>query len=300
MKVFLTGGTGYIGSAILEVFMKNGEQVTVLTRSREKEKNLKQRGAEPHFGDLKNPEAFSQVASEHDVIIHAGSETSPESSLIDNKAVETLLTSAKSAHHPLSFIYTSGVWVLGNTGDSLVDESAPVDHPAEIVKWRVEVEKRVLSENERHLTTAVIRPGIVYGGSGGICSGFFSSALKDGRAAYVGEGKNRWSLVHRDDLAKLYYLIAKSRSSGIFHGVDGTPTRVLDMAESASLTAGKKGEVQSMPLDKAKQNMGLFADALALDQVVSTKRASKIGWNPVHRSFTDSITQLYQEYASVG
>lgn len=299
MKLFLTGGTGYVGSAILEAFLKEGDQVTVLIRNKGKEKILREKGAKVYVGDLKHPESFCEAAVQHDLFIHAGYEMSPEGSQVEKKLVETLLISAKDAAHPFSFIYTSGVWVLGNTGDHPLDESAPANHPAEIVAWRVQVEQMVLSKNEGSLAAAVIRPGIVYGGNKGICSGFFASALKEGKAVYVGDGKNRWSLVHRSDLARLYYLVAKKRASGIFHGVDGTPTSVLEMAKNASAASGRNGEVQALSLEKARETMGAFADALALDQVVSAKRSSELGWNPVFKSFTANIQQLYKEFTSV-
>ncbi len=123
----------------------------------------------------------------------------------DHAAVETLLDAARQAREG-TLVYTSGCWVLGNTGDVPADERAPTANAAELVAWRPAHERKVLDAAGDRLATAVIRPGIVYGGRGGILAGMFESAVEGGAAEFIGDGDNRWSLVHREDLAELYRL----------------------------------------------------------------------------------------------
>ncbi len=162
--------------------------------------------------------------------------------------------------------------------------------------WRPAHERLVLGSTTETLATAVIRPGMVYGGKGGLVSSLFASAVNEGVVAYVGDGRNRWSLVHRDDLAVLYRLVLERRAREVFHGVDGVPARTAELARAAAEAAGKGGATRSVPLEEARKQMGPVADALVLDQVVVTRRAGELGWKPARRSFLESARAAYLEW----
>jgi nucleoside-diphosphate-sugar epimerase len=229
MRVFVTGATGYIGSAVVKALVKAGHQVTGLVRSDEKAAELSSLGARPVSGDLKETAHYRNAAAEHDGVVHVGFDYGSEGVAADRKAVETLLEAARAGDRPRSFIYTSGVLCLGNTGDTPADESVAAN-AIPLVAWRPAHEELTLNAATDHLATAVVRPGFVYGGAKGLIAGYFGSAVGEGAAAYIGDGQNRMSLVHRDDLAELYRFVLEKRARGVFHGLDGVAPRIADLA----------------------------------------------------------------------
>ncbi|HWP34947.1 MAG TPA: NAD-dependent epimerase/dehydratase family protein, partial [Thermodesulfobacteriota bacterium] len=212
------------------------------------------------------------------------------------RAVEALLNAARASGRPRVVVYTSGVWVLGHTGDRPADETAPTDRPASLVAWRPGHERLVLEAATDALATAVIRPGLVYGGTRGLVSELFASAVRTGAARYVGDGRNRWSLVHRADLAQLYRLVLERGGRGVFHGVDGVPVRVADAARAASEAAGRGGATQSQAVEEARRELGPLVEGLLLDQVVVARRSAELGWQPTRRSFLESAAAAYAEW----
>jgi nucleoside-diphosphate-sugar epimerase len=130
--------------------------------------------------------------------------------------------------------------------------------------------------------TIVIRPALVYGRGGSIPRMLAQSARETGSARYVGDGLNRWPFVDVDDLAQLYVLaIEKAAPGSLYNAAHGPSYRVREVAEAASIGAGAKGKTQSWLLDEARKTMGAFADALVLDQQVSSEKAKKeLGWSP--------------------
>lgn len=298
MRVFITGGTGYIGSAVVQELLSAGHEVTALTRSPDRVERLERLGVEPLVGRLQEPEAYAFAAAEHDAILHCAFDYAEDGVATDRKVVEALTAAAgeaASADGPRAFVYTSGCWILGETGEEPAGEDAPVDRPAEIVAWRPAHERRALEAADDGLATAVVRPGVVYGGSGGLTARLFTSAEEEGAAAYVGTGDNHWSMVHRRDLAGLYRRVAEARAGGVFHGVDGHPLRVADAARAASEAVGAGGAVRGIPLAEAREKLGPVADALALDQRLVTRRAGELGWEPEIRSFLDGAERAYRE-----
>jgi nucleoside-diphosphate-sugar epimerase len=287
VRVFLTGGTGYVGSAVAAALVRAGHSVTALVRTSGRERALLQLGVSPVRGDLGEPASYERIAALHDAIIHAGFED-PDTDLI---ALETLIGAARTddGRH---LIYTSGVWVLGDTHSALAYENAPLRSPARVVAWRGEHEQLVLLSADEGVTPCVVRPGLVYGGTGGLVSPYFTSAAEEGAATYAGDGRNHLSLVYREDLAQLYRLVVEKRGWGIFHGVDGTPLRVLEVARAASEVAGAGGATRSIPAE------GPVAEALCLDQRVGTRRAGELGWNPRFHSFHEGVHSAFAEWSS--
>ena len=193
MRIFLTGATGYIGSAILEASLRAGHSVTALVRDPEKAEHVSLRGGHPIVGELAKPAGYVALAEEADVIVHAAYDRSKRSVDIDRRAIETLLEAAGRRFdngQAASFIYTSGVWVLGDT-DGPAAEDAPLK-PTPLVAWRPEHEQlvRTLSRGGE-VRSAIVRPGIVYGGARGIISDLLKNA-KNGLLRVVGDGSNHW------------------------------------------------------------------------------------------------------------
>ncbi|HEU0076814.1 MAG TPA: NAD-dependent epimerase/dehydratase family protein [Longimicrobiaceae bacterium] len=188
-------------------------------------------------------------------------ESGPDRLRIDRAAIEALLEVAKRDGAPRVLIYTSTTFVLGGASGP-ADENAPTDPSADYAAARVEHERIVLTASDSRLAAAVIRPGMVFGGAGGMVGALFRTARETGAAEYVGDGENRCPLVHRKDVGRLYRWVAESRGRGIFHAVDGTALRVRDIAAAASRAAGRAGDTRGVPLSEARRMLGGFADAL--------------------------------------
>ena len=198
MRVFLTGGTGYIGSAVLDALIRSGHRVTALVRDSEKAERLEARGATPVLGDLASPARFLATAAGLDAVVHTA--------LAERRAVrcsrkpflDAMLPALAAGGTPRTFVYTSGVWVLGSR-PTATDEAVSPD-PVPHVAWRAGHEAQVLAAGGPSLRTVVIRPGIVYGSGRGIVSDMLKDAL-NGLVRVIGDGQNRWPCVYDRDLA---------------------------------------------------------------------------------------------------
>jgi len=301
LRVFVTGATGYLGSAIVRELAAAGHEVTGLVRWAEQTLEVKELGGRAVVGDLRSSETFRKVAAGHDVLIHAASDpTAPE--LSDRGAIEALLWAARQHERekgepPRCVIYTSGCFSLGDTGDEGADEDSPTDRAPELVAWRSAHERLVLAAATEDVATAVVRPGMLYGGGRGLISEFFATAEAEGAAVVVGDGTNRWSLAYTGDVARLYRLIAERRARGIFHATEGVGTPVIELARAASRAAGRGGAVRTVPAEEARARLGGLADALTLDQVVrSTRSERELGWRHEHPRFVDSAEAVYREW----
>jgi len=161
MKIFLTGATGYLCSALARGFMKDGHDVLGLTRRPEKAEQLARAGMWVVHGDLRAPETWWRAARESQVLIHAGFEYGPDAWETDLTATHALVDCATAAaldSHARTLIYTSGVWVLGPRRDKPVDETAR-PAPLAAVSCRPDQERLILDAAGGAISTAVIRPG---------------------------------------------------------------------------------------------------------------------------------------------
>jgi nucleoside-diphosphate-sugar epimerase len=279
MRLFLTGATGYIGSAVADALLRAGHTVTGLVRTEGKAARIEAKGCRALRGDLRDTDRLASGARDSDGVIHTAIDWGPETAEIDLAAVEAILKALDGSGKP--FIYTSGVWVIGNTGGKVAGEMAPLNPPP-VVAWRPAVERRVLDARERKVRGVVIRPVMVYGRGGGAAGNFVNSARERGVVKFVGSGENYWSFVHVDDLADLYVLAIESAPAGeLFLASDGRFFRVREVAEAASRAAGAGGEVEAWPVEEARVAMGPIVDGLALDQkAASTKATRLLGWSP--------------------
>jgi nucleoside-diphosphate-sugar epimerase len=299
MRVFLTGGTGYIGSAVLDALLRAGHRVTVLVRDPEKAERVTARGAHAVVGELAMPKSYAAALEDTDAVVHAAFEKSPRGVEKDSQAIETLLAAVRRADgKSTTFIYTSGVWVLGSTTRP-ADEDAPLA-PVEHVAWRPEHERKVLEAGQNGVRTIVVRPGVVYGGSRGIVSDLLKDAL-NGMMRVIGPGKNRWPTVYDRDLADLYVrLVQTPDARGVFHANDETDERVNDIVEAIAEHLTQRPDIRHMPLPEARRKLGTYADALAMDQRVRSPRAKELGWAPSLSSITANVPRLFEEFRRGG
>lgn len=278
MQVFLTGATGYIGSAVAQALSKAGYAVVGLARSDDQVRTLAAQGLGAHRGDLRDPASLAEGARNADAVIHAALAAAADAGQVDHAAVEAMIGALAQFNRP--FVYTSGCWVVGNTGDKIADEDTPVA-PTPLVAWRPANERLVLDAARRGVQGIVLRPAMVYGRGGGLVMSFLQSAREHGAARVIGDGENRWTFVHLDDLAALYALALRAAAGTLLFAAHGAAIPVRTVAEAASRAAGAGGKVETVPIEEARKAMGPFADALALDQQISGERAQRVlGWRP--------------------
>jgi nucleoside-diphosphate-sugar epimerase len=298
MRVFLTGATGHVGSAVLDGLVRAGFSLTALVRSPESAERLEARGVTPHIGNLASSPTFAGVAEGCDVIVHAGYEQSKRGPEIDKSAIGVLMGAAArrvSRGLPSALVYTSAVWVLGDTSTP-ADESAPAS-PTPYVAWRTEHERLVFDlARSGGVRAAVVRPGLLYGRPRGIIGDLLRDA-SNGLVRVVGDGSNHWPCIYDRDLADLYVrLVADAHASGVFHATDEADECVGDIVEAIARHLPVRPDVRHMPLEEARAKLGLFADALALDQIVRSGRARALGWAPTLHSVTGNAARLLEEF----
>jgi len=298
MHIFLTGSTGYIGSAVLDAMLKGGHQVTAIARDPEKAGKLLARGATPVVAELGQTKLYVPLLKSADAVVHTAYESSPRGIQVDQSAIETMLAAQREATatdgNARAFLYTSGIWVLGRTAKA-AEEDSPLDPPPHVA-WRPAHEDMVLAAASSGLRPVVIRPGIVYGGGRGIVSDLIKDAL-NGLVRVVGPGKNRWPCVYDHDLADLYVrILEEPLATGIFHANDEADERVGDIVEAIAGQVPQRPDIRNMPMAEARKKFGTYADALALDQKVRSPKARALGWAPSLPGVTNSVARLVEEY----
>ena len=295
MDVFVTGASGYVGGAAARALRRAGHRVFGLARSDTKARTLEAQEITPVIGDLADPTTYINVAARCAVLIHAAFDGTSRGIPKDQAAVESLLEAGRRGAQHKTFIYTSGVWVHGDTRGVLVDETSPLD-PLPLVTWRPPHEARVLESDA--VRGIVLRPGCVYGGAGGMPGRWFAAAADGMPPEVVGDGANRWALVHIEDLGEAYRLAAEcGLEHEVFCVVEQSHETVRAMASAASRAAGLSGEVRSLPLIDARKAMGAFADAQAADQRIDGRKAERVlGWRPRHRGFVDDAQTFYDAW----
>jgi nucleoside-diphosphate-sugar epimerase len=298
MHIFLTGATGYVGSAVLEAVLRGGHELTALVREPAKAEYFERRGVRAIVGELANTAAYAAAAEQAEVIVHTALDPSARRDRVDRQAVDTFLSAARNrsaAGRPAAFIYTSAVWVLGDT-TSPAEEDAPVQ-PTAYAAWRPEHERLVLDAGSHGtLRTVVVRPGIVYGGTRGIIGDLLKDAA-NGLVRIIGEGKNHWPCVYVRDLADVYLRVAtRPEAFGVFHANDEADESVADIVDAIAGHVRMRPDIRHVPLPEARTKMGAYAEALALDQRVRSPRARALGWSPTLHSVSGNVARLMEEF----
>jgi nucleoside-diphosphate-sugar epimerase len=294
VKLFLTSATGYVGRAVAAEFVARGHRVTALARSAASRQKLESAGVSAVPGDLRNPAAFVATISQADVVVHTAFEYLPDGS--ENREVDCAVTRAMlcelaRAGGARQFIYTSNVYLSQISIEAPVEPSADDQTASHSKSWRLSLEREVLAAADGGLRTAVVRPGMVYGGNdGGTVADLLRVAARDGFLSYPEScGGNRWSLITLQDLARLYVAVAEQRAGGVFHGVDGAPATVADVMRAVSDACGVGC---SIALEPQQQLDPHTRDLMQRDAAFYAERSNALGWRPEIARFGQDLARL--------
>jgi len=281
MRIFLTGATGLVGSAIISELLGAGHRVLGLARSDKSAQSLLTAGAEVHRGDLGDLDSLRSGVAASDGVIHTGFNHDfsnfASSCETDKRAIETLGEALEGSNRPL--IVTSGVLTLAS--GRLATEEDPAVPPS--ASYPRASEATALELAARGVRAAVIRlPPSVHGEADriGFMPMLIAKAREKGVSAYVGDGLNRWSAVHQLDTAPLYRLALEKAAAGDrFHAVadEGVPMR--DIAEA--IGRGLNVPVVSQTLEEGADHFVWLSGLLSMDLSASSALTQeRLGWAP--------------------
>jgi nucleoside-diphosphate-sugar epimerase len=282
MKIFVTGATGFIGSAIVQELINEGYQVLGLTRSDAGAKSLIAAGAEVHRGDLEDLESLRSGAAAADSVIHTAFihdfSKFKENCEIDRRAIEALGSALAGSDRPL--IVTSGTGMAGPTPGRLsTEDDPPYSGPGSIP--RIASEEAAASIAGRGVRVSVVRlPQVHDPEKQGLVTYAIAIAREKGVSIFTGEGANRWPAVHRFDAARLYRLVLEKGVAGARYNAvaeEGVPFWEIAQAIGRRVNV----PVVSKSREEAAEHFGWLAHFTAMDSPASSERTRKLlCWQP--------------------
>jgi nucleoside-diphosphate-sugar epimerase len=280
MRVFVTGATGFIGSALIPELINAGHQVLGLARSDAGAKSLTAAGAQVQRGDLEDLESLRSGAAASDGVVHLGFihdfSKFQENCAVDKRAIETLGAALAGSARPL--IVTAGIALLAPGRVATEDDTPPPMTPRFS-------EPAALALAEQGVRTSVVRlPQVHDTRKQGLVTYAIAVAREKGVSAYIADGLNRWPAVHLVDAAHLYRMAlekgaAEDNSGARYHAVaeEGVPVR--DIAEA--IGRGLKIPVVSKSPEEAAEHFGWLGMFAGLDcSASSALTQQRLGWHP--------------------
>lgn len=290
MRVFVTGATGFIGSAVVQELLANGHQVLGLARSDAAATALAATGADVQRGSLEDLGSLRNGAAETDGVIHTAFihdfSKYAENGAIDKRAIEAMADTLANSGRPL--VVSAGLALLA-PGRLATEEMAP---PSADVMPRVS-EQSADAAATRGLRASTIRlaPTVHGQGDHGFVPMMIGIARQKGVAAYIGDGENRWPAVHRLDAATLYRLALENGVAGArYHGTGEEGVRMKDIAA----VIGKRLNlpVASITKEEAPAHFGFLAMFASTDMPASNaKTRESLGWSPTHPGLIADLDQ---------
>lgn len=300
MKIFVTGASGWIGSAVVPELLAAGHEVVGLARSEESAQRLEEAGALVQRGDLDDPDGLAEAAADADGVIHlafqhevAFSGDFATAAAADRRAVEAMGAALAGSDRP--FVLASGMIGLasgrpGTEDDGLVPSAAVRASPA---GRRAATALFALSLAGTGVRSSVLRfPPTVHGdGDNGFMAVLVGIARQRGVAGYVGDGTSRWPAVHRSDAARLARLAVEAAPAGsVLHAVADEGVPFLQIAGAMARHLGVP--TGSVPPAEADEHFSFLGRFVALDSpATATMTRELLGWEPTGPSLLDDLNQ---------
>jgi len=294
MRVFVTGGTGLIGSAIVENLIRHQHDVVALARSPASHAMLVRLGATPIRGDITNPTAWVNGLPDVDSVIHAACDFSDQMPHIDANLLDHLLPALAAMPATVRFLYTGGVWSYPQTEPGQIgDETLPFASLPEF-DWMIAGLNRILADEKLH--GIIIHPGCVYATGRHGHTGLFERAITSAQSSkiitIVGGEHIDQPMVHTDDLADLYrraLTTAKPGSSYLGVAINGVSNAAVAKL-IAKHFAIEDCDFETISTQTAMARYGDWADGLGHHQHLSSAKAmSELGWDPKHLDIEQDI-----------
>ena len=289
MRVFVTGATGFIGSAVVRELIGAGHHVLGLTRSDAGAKSLEIAGAQAHRGDLEDLDSLRSGATAADAVIHTAFRHDwsrfAEACELDKSAIETIGAVLRGSNRP--FIVSSGVGVA--QGRAATEDDPPLSSPS---LPRVS-EVTAVALMDRGVNAMVMRlPQVHDTVKQGLVTSLIAVARTKEVSAYIGNGQNRWPAAHVSDVARLYLLALEKGTAGArYHAVAEEGVQAKDIA--TAIGCGLNVPVVSIAQDQAQEHFGFLGFFVGRDAHVSSEQTrEKLGWNPAGPSLLTDLGNM--------
>ncbi|MDR5881795.1 SDR family oxidoreductase [Caballeronia sp. LZ032] len=291
MRIFLTGATGFIGSALVPELIAAGHRVIGMTRSDAGAQALKDAGADVHHGTLEDPSSLRDGAADADAVIHTAFDHDfsrfVENCEKDKRAIAALGEALAGSDRPL--VITSGTGIgIGEQGGLASEDIVNLKHP----NPRIASEIAGQALLDQGINVSVVRlPQVHDPFRQGLITPLIGIAREKGVCAYVGDGANRWPAGHRSDVARLYRLaIEKAERGARYHAVGEEGVSARDIMES--LGRGMQLPVVSITPAEAQDHFGWMAMFMALDMPASSAQTqARLGWQPTGPTLLSDLDQ---------
>jgi len=294
MKVLIFGATGFIGNDAALALIRAGHEVIGTTRSAESARKLEAAEITPKVCDPLDPSQYADLIGQVDVVIDTvGGDTLYK---VGHTILDTCISeSAKARPHgpPLAYIYCSGTWVHGDDKTEIISDMSPITRPMPLTAWRLEIESKALKAISKSFTANVIRPSLLYGGSGSLIGATLFQGAKEGKITWYGDEDTRCATIHKEDLGEAFRLCAEKAYAipGIIFDISNNyPEALAHIITQLQAVSGTYKTVYHKPendFHRALNSTALLRPTLA---------RSLLGWEPRKPPLAEGMKVYYHAW----